>query len=93
LHYRHLLRRFAGLALRNPALLIPLMRAAWRFRRRDWYRTPPFLPLPPQEYIAWRLHTAYGDEDAVPPAGDLARYLRWAGWIRKRARPSSRKGV
>lgn len=77
MHYGRLLRRIAGLALRRPGLLPPLLGAAWRFRRRGWYRTPPFLPLPPRAYVEWRLHTAYGSEDAVPPAADLARYLRW----------------
>jgi hypothetical protein len=82
--YRRLLASFARLALRQPSLVVPLLAAAWRFRRRDWYRTPPFLPLPPQEYIAWRLHTAYGEETVIPPARDLARYLRWASRVRKR---------
>src|SRR5688572_25358159 len=71
LQYRRLIQRLSGLALRHPGLLLPLMAAAWRFRARDWYRRAPFLPLPPREYIAWRLHTAYGDEDAVPPAHEL----------------------
>lgn len=78
MHYGRLLRRFAGLALRHPLLVVPLLTAAWRFRRRNWYRHAPFLPLPPAEYVAWRLHTAYGDEAAIPPARDLARYLAWS---------------
>jgi hypothetical protein len=72
----------AGLALRRPRLVAPLLGAAWRFRARDWYRRPPFLPLPPPKYLAWRLHTAYGDEDHTPEAGELERYLRWAAWMR-----------
>ena len=82
-HYRRLLGSLARLALRRPSLVLPLLVAAWKFRRRDWFRTAPFLPLPPQEYIAWRLHTAYGDESIIPPARDLARYLRWASHVRK----------
>jgi hypothetical protein len=78
LHYGRLLRRLFGLALRRPGLVLPLLGAAWRFRARGWYRQPPFLPLPPAEYVAWRLHTAYGDEDAVPPVRELARYVRWS---------------
>ncbi|HUF49806.1 MAG TPA: hypothetical protein VMN60_03175 [Longimicrobiales bacterium] len=78
MQYRRLLRRFAGLALREPGLLWPLLHAAWHFRARDWRRRAPFLPLPPRDYIAWRLYTAYGDEDAVPPAHELRRYLRWS---------------
>ena len=70
------------LALRasvRPGLAADLLRVAWRFRARGWYRRPPFLPLPPPEYVRWRMHTAYGDEDVVPPAEDVERYARWVG--------------
>ncbi|HJU90809.1 MAG TPA: hypothetical protein VJ672_15575 [Gemmatimonadaceae bacterium] len=66
-------------ALANPALAVDLLRVAWRFRSRDWWRRPPFLPLPAREYVRWRMHTAYGDHDAVPPVDDVIRYARWAG--------------
>lgn len=79
LRYAQVIRPFATLAARDPRLLLPLLAAAWRFRARGWYRRAPFLPLPPPDYVAWRLHTAYGDEQAVPPAPHLARYLRWSG--------------
>ena len=65
-------------ALRNPSLGVDLLRVAWRFRRRHWYRRFPFLPLPARDYVRWRMHTAYGDHDAVPPADDVVRYARWA---------------
>jgi hypothetical protein len=67
-----------GHALANPATGLALARVAWRFRRRDWYRRFPFLPLPATEYVRWRMHTAYGRDDAVPPARDVVRYARWA---------------
>jgi hypothetical protein len=38
----------------------------------------PFLPLPDPTYIRWRMFTAYGDHEAVPPAGDVERYAKWA---------------
>jgi hypothetical protein len=63
----------------HPALAADLLRVAWRFRRRSWYRHFPFLPLPATEYVKWRMHTAYGDHDAVPPADDVERYARWVG--------------
>ncbi len=65
-------------SLRNPALGMALLRVAWRFRRRDWWRHAPFLPLPDRTYVRWRMHTAYGAYDAVPPAEDVVRYARWA---------------
>ena len=76
------LRLTLALALRalvRPALAADLLRVAWRFRARGWYRRPPFLPLPPAEYVRWRMYTAYGDENAVPPAADVERYARWVG--------------
>lgn len=62
----------------NPADGAALVRMAWRFRRRHWWRRPPFLPLPAADYVKWRLHTAYGDEQTVPPARDVVRLARWA---------------
>ena len=61
----------------NPRLALDLLRLAWSFRAHDWYRHPPFMPLPPAEYLRWRMLTAYGDEDAVPPLEDVVRFARW----------------
>jgi hypothetical protein len=71
---------YAALAWRslvNPRLAIDLLRLSWSFRARDWLRRPPFLPLPPDEYIRWRMFTAYGDENAIPPVEDVIRFARW----------------
>ncbi|HLU25499.1 MAG TPA: hypothetical protein VKZ58_07310 [Longimicrobiales bacterium] len=68
--------------MRRPRLYGLLLKAAWRFRARDWYRRPPFLPLPPPEYLAWRMHTAYGDEEVLPSLDELERYLRWVARAR-----------
>jgi hypothetical protein len=65
-------------SLRNPAIAFSLARVGWRFRRRGWYKRFPFLPLPARDYVRWRMHTAYGRDDAVPPVDDLIRYARWA---------------
>ncbi|MFN8580545.1 MAG: hypothetical protein U0163_06130 [Gemmatimonadaceae bacterium] len=66
-----------GRAIVNPPLARDLLRVAWRFRTRRWYAKPPFLPLPDREYVRWRMHTAYGSYDALPPAEDVIRYARW----------------
>lgn len=68
------------LALRgavNPRLALDLMKALWAFRRRGWWRLPPFLPLPDAAYLRWRMYTAYADESAVPPVEDVVRFSRW----------------
>jgi hypothetical protein len=66
-------------ALVNPALAVDLLRVAWRFRHRHWYKRFPFLPLPAQSYLKWRMYTAYGDENAVPPVNDIIAFARWIG--------------
>ena len=63
---------------RHPSLAADLLGVAWRFRSRRWLHRFPWLPLPAMDYVRWRMHTAYGDGDVVPPAEDVERYARWA---------------
>ena len=67
-----------GRSIFRPRLALSLIKVAWRFRSRHWYTRFPFLPLPDPTYIRWRMFTAYGDHEAVPPAGDVERYAKWA---------------
>ncbi|HSM17980.1 MAG TPA: hypothetical protein VK845_13420 [Gemmatimonadales bacterium] len=70
----------ARLAIRgaaNPRLATDLLRTAWAFRRRGWWKTPPFLPIPDRTYLRWRMETAYADPDAIPPVEDVIRFARW----------------
>jgi hypothetical protein len=64
-------------ALLSPRLAVDLLRTAWAFRRRDWWRQAPFLPVPDATYLRWRMYTAYGREDAVPPVRDVIGFARW----------------
>ena len=70
--------KLAARAATRPALAVALLRVSWRFRARGWWHRAPFLPVPDREYLRWRMHTAYGDHDAVPPADDVIRYARWS---------------
>ena len=63
--------------LLNPRLGLDLLRTAWAFRRRQWWKRSPFLPLPDRDYLRWRMYTAYATEDAVPPVEDVVRFARW----------------
>jgi hypothetical protein len=69
--------RLTARAALNPRLALDLLRTAWAFRRRDWWRQAPFVPLPDREYLRWRMYTAYGDENAVPPVADVIGFARW----------------
>ena len=79
MRWLRLVLALAPRALVRPGLAVDLARVAWRFRARDWWRHAPFLPVPPSEYVRWRMYTAYGDEDAVPTADEVVRYARWVG--------------
>jgi len=79
MRWLRLVLTLAPRALVRPRLAADLLRVAWRFRARDWWRHAPFLPLPPEEYVRWRMYTAYGDEEAVPTAEEVVRYARWVG--------------
>jgi len=72
-----LIGRLAWRGLINPRLGLDLLRTAWAFRRRRWWATPPYLPVPDGDYMRWRMSTAYADENAVPPIDDVVRFARW----------------
>jgi thymidylate kinase len=38
-------------ALVRPRSALDLLTAGWAFRRRQWWATPPFLPLPDRTYL------------------------------------------
>lgn len=82
----------ARAALARPDMIPDLLGAAWAFRRRGWYRRPPFLPLPSRRYLRWRVETAYGDPDAVPSPGEVREFLRWARRARQDSRSRDRRG-
>jgi len=63
------------------------VRIAWALTRfycrlipRDWYRKPPFAPVPPSAYVQWRLRTAYGKHR--PPWTHVLRDLwQFGDWL------------
>jgi hypothetical protein len=82
-------RTMLGVALRHPTCWPALAGLAWASRRRDWWRRPPFLPLPPRGYLEWRAETAWGASDATGPDEAVVRYLHWTRDMRRRARRRS----
>ena len=64
--------------LPHPSLWRTGLRQARRLARPGWWRRPPFLPLPPADYLRFRMETAYGGAGDQPIAPqDLVTYLRW----------------
>jgi len=71
--------RSAGAAVaRHPSLWLTAFRQALVVAAPGWWRRRPFLPLPPADYLRFRLQTAYGGAGERPPEpDDLVTYLRW----------------
>ena len=44
---------------------------------RRWWRRRPFLPVPPGEYVRFRLITQYGSADHHIEPADVLNYLSW----------------
>jgi hypothetical protein len=63
--------------LPRPRLWVPAARILARTARRDWWRRPPFLPLPSADYVRFRMLTNYGEADAAPTSDDIVHYLSW----------------
>jgi hypothetical protein len=60
------------------SVLLELLRICWTFRHRTWRRRFPFLPLPPKNYLQWRIETAYGGKSFKNLRWqDIAAYARW----------------
>ncbi len=67
----------AGLAvLRRPGLWPTAVAQAGRLARPEWWKRPPFLPVPDREYVRFRMQTAYGSA-GTPAPEDLVAYLSW----------------
>jgi hypothetical protein len=62
---------------RHPRLWPVALRQWRRTTPAGWWRRPPFLPVPPRDYIRFRLLTQYGDSDASASAADVVNYLTW----------------
>ena len=64
--------------LKKPSLWPIALKQLWRIRKSNWYTKPPFLPVPENSYIDFRIHTAYGSsEDLSRLAIDVVTYLDW----------------
>jgi len=67
--------------MRHLGIAWALVRLYFRLIPNEWYRHRPFLPVPPCDYIQWRLKTAYGKHR--PPFRDVIRDVwQYGEWLR-----------
>ena len=66
-----------GVVARRPHLWGSAFGAAWSMRRRRWWLSFPFLPIPDRRLLGWRLATAYGTAEAPLVEQDLMDFLEW----------------
>lgn len=69
--------------VRHPGLWLTAIGQGARFARPGWWRRPPFLPVPDEDYVRFRLQTAYGST-GEPTAEDVIAYLRWCRDFKRR---------
>jgi hypothetical protein len=77
----------ASLALlRHPSLWLTAVVQLMRLAPTGWWRRVPFLPLPDEEYLRFRIQTQYGSPDAEPAPADVVAYLKWCRGYNRLAR-------
>jgi hypothetical protein len=69
--------RCAVLVARRPSLWTTAVRQFGRGVPRRWWARRPYLPLPPKDYVRFRLQTQYGSVDHHIEAADVLNYLSW----------------
>ncbi len=74
---RYWVRGLGRWLITHPADVPRVLRAAWRLRRRHWWRHAPWLPVPARDYWEFRVTTAMG-AGAAMTARDVVAVARWS---------------
>ena len=61
----------------HPRLWITACRQYRAALPRRWWRRRPFLPVPPRDYVRFRLLTQYGSVNHRIESVDVLNYLSW----------------
>jgi hypothetical protein len=69
--------RIGAAVVGTPSLWRTALRQWRRTTPARWWRRRPFLPMPPTEYVQFRLVTQYGAVDQQIAAADVLNYLAW----------------
>ena len=70
----------------RPWLWWIVVKTAWRHAPRGWWKEMYGLPIPPKDYIEFRMETAFGDKYYKPDAKELIDYLYWCRSIERAKR-------
>ncbi len=73
---RAFVARAARVLAVRPVLWPTAARQVARMVSPQWWRRPPFLPLPDPAYVQFRLETQYGHGAPADP-NDVITYLEW----------------
>ena len=61
----------------HPSLWLTALRQYRASLPRRWWARRPFLPIPPADYMRFRLQTQYGSAKHRIEAIDVLNYLSW----------------
>lgn len=74
----------------RPDLWVEAVRMVKRLAVPGWWKQWPPIPLPPDDYLKFRLQTDRGDAQSQPDAQQLVAYLEWCKTNRSVLTGSSR---
>ncbi|MEM9515006.1 MAG: hypothetical protein AAGA42_09115 [Actinomycetota bacterium] len=77
--------RAGVVVVRHPGVWGVALRQWARLTPRRWWRRAPYLPVPPADYLRFRLVTQYGDEPRIDEH-DVLNYLRWCRELEQQRR-------
>ena len=70
-----------GAVLARPSLWLVALGQCARLAPKGWWKRKPFLPVPPADYLEFRLVTQYGGGHGEPRGEirpvDVVDYLQW----------------
>ena len=69
--------RCAAVVIARPRLWLTALRQYRVAVPRRWWARRPFLPIPPGDYVRFRLQTQYGSTNHRIEAVDVLNYLSW----------------
>ena len=61
----------------RPRYWIVACRVSYRMVPNRWWARRPYLPIPSNDFLKFRLETQYGGSAPTPNLADVLQYLRW----------------